>query len=57
MNKNIPIEFINKEQDKHLITNRIGSTQKAKDELDFEVTIPLDKGLAKVINWKISQSS
>lgn len=56
MNKNIPIEFINKDEDKHLVTNRIGSTEKAKNELDFEITVQLEEGLKEVINWKASQS-
>ena len=56
MNKNIPIEFINKDQDQHLVTNRIGSTEKAKNELGFEVDTSLEYGLKQVIDWKLSQS-
>ena len=46
MNKNIPIEFINKDQDQHLVMNRIGSTKKAKDDLGFDLDIYLE-GLIK----------
>ena len=33
----IPIEFINKDGDKHLVTNRIGSTKNAKENLETEI--------------------
>jgi len=56
MNSNHIIEFINKEEEKHLITNRIGSTEKAKDELRFEVEVSLENGLKQVIDWKLTQS-
>ena len=56
MNKDLPIEFINKDEDKHLVTNRIGSTKNAKDELGFEVDVLLENGLKQVIDWKLSQS-
>ncbi len=55
MNNNIPIEFINKNNDKNLVTNRIGSTLKAKDELGFEVDVSLENGLKQIINWKLDQ--
>mgnify|MGYP001388796036 CR=1 FL=1 len=55
MNNNYSIEFINKDEDKHLVKNRIGSTEKAKDELGFEVDVSLENGLKQVINWKLSQ--
>ena len=57
MNKNIPFEFINKDQDKHLVTNRIGSTKKTKNELGFEVDTSLENGLKQVIDWKLNQSN
>jgi len=57
MNKNLPIEFINKDEDKHLVTNRIGSTDKAKKELGFEVGTSLKYGLKQVIDWKLNQSA
>ena len=56
MNKNIPIEFIRKDSDEYLVTNRIGNTEKAKLELGFEVEISLQNGLEKVIDWKLNQS-
>jgi UDP-glucose 4-epimerase len=57
MNKNIPIEFINKDGDKHLVTNRIGSTKNAKDDLGFEVDVLLERGLKQVIDWKLRQAT
>ena len=57
MNKNIPIKFINKDKGQHLVTNRIGSTKKAKDDLGFDVDILLESGLKQVIDWKLSQSA
>ena len=56
-NKNIPLEFINNDQDNHLVTNRIGSTKKAKNELGFEVGTSLENGLKQVIDWKLNQST
>ena len=55
MNNNIPIEFINKDEEKYLVTNRIGSTEKAKTELGFEADTSLDEGLMQVIEWKLNQ--
>ena len=56
MNNNIPIKFTSKDVDKYLVTNRIGSTEKAK-ELGFEVDTSLENGLKQVIDWKLSQSA
>ena len=55
MNNNIPIEFINKDEEKYLVTNRIGSTEKAKTELGFEADTSLEEGLMQVIEWKLNQ--
>ena len=55
MNNNIPIEFINKDEEKYLFTNRIGSTEKAKTELGFEADTSLEEGLMQVIEWKLNQ--
>jgi len=57
MNNNASIEFINKDEDKHLVKNRIGSVEKAKIELGFEVDVSLENGLKQIINWKLSQSA
>jgi len=57
MNNNIPIEFKNKDDDKYLVTNRIGSTEKAKSELGFEVDVSLENGLKQVVDWKLSQAT
>ena len=53
MNKNLPIEFINKDEDKHLVTNRIGSIEKAKSDLGFEAIISLEEGLRQIIDYKL----
>ena len=55
MNNNIPIEFINKDEEKYLVTNRIGSIEKAKTELGFEADTSLEEGLMQVIEWKLNQ--
>ena len=55
MNKNIPIELLSKDADKYLVSNRIGSTEKAKSELGFEVSVSLENGLEQVIDWKLNQ--
>ena len=55
MNNNIPMEFINKDEEKYLVTNRIGSTEKAKTELGFEADTSLEEGLMQVIEWKLNQ--
>jgi len=36
------------------VTNRIGSTEKAKKELNFEGKVNLDEGLKKLIEWRKS---
>ena len=51
MGKNIPPEF-KKSNDDTLVTNRIGSTQKAKNDLGFETKISLEEGLKRVVDWK-----
>ena len=55
MNKNIPIEFIDKDYDQSLVRNRIGSTEKAKIDLGFEVDVSLESGLKKVVEWKLNR--
>ena len=57
MNNNSSIDFINKDEDRHLVKNRIGSVEKAKIELGFEVDVSLENGLKQVIDWKLSQSA
>jgi len=56
MKKNIPIDFIKTNSDKTLVTNRIGSTEKAKNELGFETIISLENGLKQVIDWKLNHT-
>ncbi len=53
MDKYVEIEF-QLTDDKTLVTNRTGSTEKAKNELNFEATTSLIQGLRKVIDWKLS---
>jgi nucleoside-diphosphate-sugar epimerase len=37
------------------VTERIGSTEKAKRLLGFHATVPLDEGLRRVVEWRRSQ--
>ena len=39
------------------VKNRIGSPDKARDEIGFEATIPLRKGLEDLIEWRNSHKS
>jgi nucleoside-diphosphate-sugar epimerase len=34
------------------VTNRVGSTELAKELIGFRAEIPLDEGLASVIEWR-----
>jgi len=34
------------------VTHRVGSTEKAKEIIGFQATVPLDEGLRSVIEWK-----
>jgi UDP-glucose 4-epimerase len=40
-----------------LVTNRIGSTEKARKDLGFETKVSLEEGLRRVVEWKVSQSN
>jgi UDP-glucose 4-epimerase len=51
MNKDSEIEFF-KSDDAVLVTNRIGSTEKAADKLGFTVETSLEQGLLETIMWK-----
>ena len=55
MKKDSGIEF-KEAKSNILVTNRIGSTAKAKNDLGFEAEVSLENGLRQVINWKISES-
>jgi UDP-glucose 4-epimerase len=37
---------------RQLVKNRIGSTQKARDEIDFQYHFELNDGLKKLIHWR-----
>ena len=54
MGKETPIEF-KSIQDPTLVTDRVGSTEKAKNDLGFEMVTSLEKGLQQVIEWKLGQ--
>jgi len=56
MNKNTEIEF-KPTSDNTLVTSRIGSTEKALDELGFITEITLEDGLREVVDWKLEQSN
>lgn len=56
MRKEINPEFIQME-DNTLVTNRIGSTKKIKDDLNFKVSISLKEGLKKIIDWKVGEDN
>lgn len=51
MGKNNDIEF-RPVQDSTLVTNRIGSIEKAKIDLGFEAEVSLEQGLKYIIDWK-----
>jgi UDP-glucose 4-epimerase len=34
------------------VTNRIGSTTRAREEIGFEAKVPLDEGLRRVVEWR-----
>jgi UDP-glucose 4-epimerase len=53
--EDIPIEF-KEVNDNTLVKNRIGSTEKAKIDLGFEVDTSLEEGLMQVIEWKLKQN-
>jgi len=39
-------------QEQMFVTHRVGSTEKAKQELGFEAEIPLPEGLQSVVEWR-----
>jgi len=55
MGKNIPIEF-KQIDDITLVTDRIGSTEKAEKYIGFKTDVSLEEGLKEVIYWKLSQN-
>ena len=56
MKKEIPVEF-KPVSDLTLVTNRIGSTEKAKIDFGFELETSLEDGLKQVIEWQFQQKS
>ena len=53
--RDLPIKFINT-SDKTLVNNRIGSTEKAWEDLEFKTEVTLEEGLRKVIDWKLEKT-
>lgn len=51
MNKDVEIEF-REVKDKTLVTDRVGSIDKAKQDLNFEAKTTLEDGLKQLIEWK-----
>ena len=56
MNSDLKIEY-RTNSDNTLVTDRVGSTVKAKTKLSFYASIPLEEGLRKVIHWKKEQQN
>ena len=56
MGKDMKPEFISVD-DNTLVTNRIGSTRKAKEDLGYESLTTLEEGLRRIVEWKISQKN
>lgn len=42
---------------KTFVTNRIGSTEKAEREIGFRSSVPLERGLVELIDWRRSHKS
>jgi len=47
---NLEIQYV--PQGQTFVTHRIGSTQKAEQELGFKATTPLREGLKRLIEWR-----
>jgi len=54
-NSSLKVDYVPYSEDdaRQLVQNRIGSAQKAKDELGFEYKYSLRDGLQKLIDWRI----
>ena len=39
------------------VTNRVGSTEKAKNEIGFEAKISLEQGLRSLIEWRRGETN
>ena len=48
---NQPIRYLDRST-ATLVRNRVGSTERATDEIGFSATIGLREGLIKVIEWR-----
>ena len=56
-NSNLKVKYVPYSQDdaRQLVQNRIGSKEKAKNELGFEYKYSLEDGLQALINWRKEQ--
>ena len=52
--KEVEIEF-KEVEDATLVSKRIGSVEKAQQDLGFKAEVSLEEGLREVINWKLGQ--
>jgi UDP-glucose 4-epimerase len=48
------LEIEYKPQEQMFVTHRVGSTEKAEEDLGFRAEIPLDEGLRSVVEWRQS---
>ena len=55
MDSSLEIDFQSVD-DQTLVTDRIGSTEKAQKELGFTAEFTLEEGLRRVIDWKLRQA-
>ena len=53
---NQPINYAPRSQ-ATLVRNRIGSTKRAQQDLEFEATIALNDGLRRLIEWRKTHQS
>lgn len=44
-----------KPQEQSFVTNRLGSTELAEEDLGFRAKIPLDEGLKTVVDWRLAE--
>lgn len=46
------LEPEHREADREFVTNRIGSVERAREELGFEAEVPLEEGLRRLVEWR-----
>lgn len=52
----VPVEPKHIAGERPFVRNRVGSTRRATDELDFAAAIPLEEGLRHLIEWRRSEA-